>query len=418
MKKILLTAFVMLVSLTVLFAQGSKETSADTSGRTVITWWAFPTFGDNGATEKALIEAFEKANPDVKVNLETIDFTSGPQKLTAAIEGGAAPDVLFDAPGRIIEYGTNGKLVALDKLFTADYLADIGGLANACTDGTHYYMYPLSSAPFWMSINREMWEKAGAWQYVNTEGDRLWTTENWAKAMEALGKAGYIGCNVYCGGQGGDQGTRALVNNLYSSSIYSNGKWTANTEGNKKALELLKKLYDKGAIDFGRGIAAADELQLYQQEMIASTLCWGTSNAKNYKSDSYTQFSVPFPSEDGVPELEYLANGFCVFDNGNAAKADAAIRFIQFICDDPEWGPKAVVASAAFPARASFGNLYGDDPEYALLSSWTQYYGPYYNTRPKFAQMRTQWWNMLQYVSTGDKTVAKAVADFDAEANK
>ena len=107
-----------------------------------------------------------------------------------------------------------------------------------------------------------------------------------------------------------------------------------------------------------------------------------------------------------------------MFDNGNAAKADAAIRFIQFICDDPEWGPKAVVASAAFPARASFGNLYGDDPEYALLSSWTQYYGPYYNTRPKFAQMRTQWWNMLQYVSTGDKTVAKAVADFDAEANK
>ena len=269
-----------------------------------------------------------------------------------------------------------------------------------------------------MSINKEMWEKAGAWQYVNTEGDRLWTTENWAKAMEALGKAGYIGCNVYCGGQGGDQGTRALVNNLYSSTIYKDGKWTANTDGNKKALELLVGLYKNGAIDPGRGIAAADELQLSQQEMIASTLCWGTSNAKNYKSDSYTQFSVPFPSEDGVPELEYLANGFCVFDNKDQAKADAAIRFIKFVCDDPTWGPYAVKASAAFPARASFGNLYGNDAEYALLASWTKYYGPYYNTRPKFAQMRTQWWNMLQYVSTGDKTVAKAVADFDTEANK
>ncbi|MDD5973099.1 MAG: extracellular solute-binding protein, partial [Spirochaetales bacterium] len=292
MKKILLLALVMLVSFSMLFAQGSKE-AASSDGKTVITWWAFPTFADNGATEKALIEAFEAANPDVKVNLETIDFTSGPQKLTAAIEGGAAPDVLFDAPGRIIEYGANGRLVNLDSLFTKEYLADIGGLANACTDGNHYYMYPLSSAPFWMSINKEMWEKAGAWQYVNTEGDRLWTTENWAKAMEALGKAGYIGCNVYCGGQGGDQGTRALVNNLYSSTIYKDGKWTANTDGNKKALELLVGLYKNGAIDFGRGIAAADELQLYQQEMIASTLCWGTSNAKNYKSDSYTQFSVP-----------------------------------------------------------------------------------------------------------------------------
>ena len=63
MKKILLLALVMLVSFSMLFAQGSKE-AASSDGKTVITWWAFPTFADNGATEKALIEAFEAANPD------------------------------------------------------------------------------------------------------------------------------------------------------------------------------------------------------------------------------------------------------------------------------------------------------------------------------------------------------------------
>ena len=55
-----------------------------------------------GTYEKSIIEAFEKANPDVKVKLETIDFKSGPEKITTAIEAGTAPDVLFDAPGRII----------------------------------------------------------------------------------------------------------------------------------------------------------------------------------------------------------------------------------------------------------------------------------------------------------------------------
>ena len=416
MKKILVVAMALLMVSSALFAQGGTEATASNSGKTTITWWSFPTFGNDGSTEKALIEAFEAANPDIKVNLEMIDFQSGPQKLTAAIEGGAAPDVLFDAPGRIIEYGTNGKLVSLDDLFTDEFIADVNsdGLISSCSDGTTYWMYPLSSSPFWMSINKEMWEAAGAWQYVNTEGDRLWTTDNFLKAMKALGDAGYVGVNVYCGGQGGDQGTRALINNLYSSTILAeDGSWSANKPGTRKALQALLNLQGKG-VDFGRGIVAADEIQLYKNGVIASSICWGTSNAKNNATDQYTQFSVPFPSDDGVPELEYLVNGFCVFDNGDTARAEAAKKLITFICDDPEWGPYSVKASAAFPVRTSFPNPYVGNAEYELLNSWTKYYGPYYNTLPEFANMRTQWWNMLQFVSTGDKTVDKAVADFDA----
>ena len=229
MKRILITLAIVLLSVGMVFASGSKESDA---GKTVITLWAFPTLGNSGDVEREIIAAFEEANPDISVVFETIDFTSGPNRITAAIEGGAAPDIVLDAPGRIIEWGKNGQLAPLDDLFTDEYKADISeGLLNSCTDGEHYYMYPLSSAPFWMSINKEMWEDAGAWQYVNTEGDRCWTTEDFYNAMVALGKAGYIGVNVYCGGQGGDQGTRALVNNLYSSHIYEDGKWFADTEG-------------------------------------------------------------------------------------------------------------------------------------------------------------------------------------------
>ncbi len=72
---------------------GSKsESSSDNSGKTEITWWAFPVFTQEkaedgvGTYEKSIIEAFEKANPDIKVKLETIDFKSGPEKITTAIE--------------------------------------------------------------------------------------------------------------------------------------------------------------------------------------------------------------------------------------------------------------------------------------------------------------------------------------------
>lgn len=423
MKRFLALALTMTMVLALAACGQKEETPAEEGtpeGVTEITWWAFPTFGVDSGYEQQLADAFMAANPDVKVNVEIIDFTSGADALTSAITAGTAPDVLFDAPGRIIEYGNAGNLVPLDDMIES-LKSDIASesLLETCVgaDGS-YYMYPISSSPFYMGLNKEALEEANALQYVNLEGDRTWTTENFVKMCEALRDAGVttVPGIVYCGGQGGDQGTRALVNNLYSSSIVGeDGKWNVDANG-VKALELLKSMYDSKALDAGFSMAAADELQQFQQETCAMTFCWGTSNAMSYASEDYTQISVPFPSDDGVPELEYLVNGFCVFDNGDDAKAEASKRFISFICDDPEWGPKSVVQTGAFPVRASFGNLYEGNEEMSLLASWSQYYGPYYNTRAGFAAMRPLWFNMLQQVFNGTP-VQEAADAFNTGAN-
>ena len=348
-------------------ASSSASPSDDPTQMTAeITWWAFPTFGQEnaddpaGTYEQKIIEAFNEKYPNIKVNLETIDFTSGPDAITAAIEGNAAPDVLFDAPGRIIEYGKNGKLVSLDDLFTDEFVKDVNNdaLVNACKGNGTAYMYPISSAPFYMVINQKQWEEAGALEFVNQEGDRTWTTEDFEKALKALHEAGVNPGTLFCQGQGGDQGTRAFISNLYG----------------------------------------------------AFTLCWGTStqlvNQATLDENAITTLSLPFPSDDGVPALEYLVNGFCVFDNGDDTKAAAAKEFIKFVCDDETWGPKNVVRTGAFPVRASFGDLYAGNEEYKLLSGWTKYYAPYYNTMDGFANMRTEWWNMLQAVTNGDDVTA------------
>lgn len=423
MKRFLALALTMTMVLALAACGQKEETPAEEGtpeGVTEITWWAFPTFGVDSGYEQQVADAFMAANPDVKVNVEIIDFTSGADALTSAITAGTAPDVLFDAPGRIIEYGNAGNLVPLDDMIES-LKSDIASesLLETCVgaDGS-YYMYPISSSPFYMGLNKEALEEANALQYVNLEGDRTWTTENFVKMCEALRDAGVttVPGIVYCGGQGGDQGTRALVNNLYSSSIVGeDGKWNVDANG-VKALELLKSMYDSKALDAGFSMAAADELQQFQQETCAMTFCWGTSNAMSYASEDYTQISVPFPSDDGVPELEYLVNGFCVFDNGDDAKAEASKRFISFICDDPEWGPKSVVQTGAFPVRASFGNLYEGNEEMSLLASWSQYYGPYYNTRAGFAAMRPLWFNMLQQVFNGTP-VQEAADAFNTGAN-
>ena len=421
MKKLvsLILAAIMLLSLSGIAAAQAPVTAE-------ITWWAFPTFGQKdgapaGTYEQTLVDAFQAKYPTITVKLETIDFQAGPEKLTAAIEGGKAPDVLFDAPGRIVEYGKNGKLVALDDMFTDEFKADVGNdaLLNACSDGTSYWMYPISTSPFFMAINKEAFEKADALQYVNLEGDRTWTTENFVKALEALNTAGLLGGSVYCGGQGGDQGTRALVSNLYGAKIANEEKsqYTINSEAGKKALTLLKDLVDKGQLEAGTDIVAGDEIKLFAQEVLSMSFCWGTSAAKNNVT-SFTQVFLPFPSDDGVPELEYLVNGFCVFNNGDENRAQAAKLFIDFLCNSEEVGKENVLATGAFPVRQSYGNLYEGNADYELLSAFTGYYAPYYNTMNGFANMRVQWWTMLQAVLTGAKDIDAALNDYTAESNK
>ncbi|MEG1175791.1 MAG: ABC transporter substrate-binding protein [Ruthenibacterium sp.] len=408
-------------------ATSAPATDDPTQMTAEITWWAFPTFGQEnaddpaGTYEKTVIEAFNAKYPNIKVNLETIDFTSGPDAITAAIEGNAAPDVLFDAPGRIIEYGKNGKLVALDDLFTEEYTKDVNSeaLLNACKGNGTAYMYPLSSAPFYMTINEQQWKDAGALEFVNMEGDRTWTIESFEKALAALKKAGKAPGTLFCQGQGGDQGTRAFVSNLAGGQIANADKtaYAMNSAEGVEGLTMAQKWIQDGMLGNGVAYNGGSDIELFVNGNTAFTFCWGAStqlaNQATLDTNKITNISLPFPSKSGKPSLEYLVNGFCVFNNGDDARAAAAKEFIKFVCDDATWGPKDVVRTGAFPVRSSFGDLYAGDETKALLSSWTQYYGPYYNTMDGFANMRTEWWNMLQAVTNGDdvKTVLDAYVE-------
>lgn len=406
----------------------AEEPADSASGDvTEITWWAFPTFTQEnaddgfGTYEQKIIDAFEAANPDVKVKLETIDFQSGPDKIVSSIEGGTICDVLFDAPGRIISYGKSGKLAELNDLFTDDFVADVNNdaLLQSCKAGDTAYMYPISSAPFYMAFNKAMLEDAGVLDKVK-DG---WTTDDFTEVITALKDKGYNPGSVFCNGQGGDQGTRAFVANLYSSSITDDGvtTYTINDENGVKALEYIKKAVDDGTLFNGAGYAGGDDIQNFANGQTSFTLLWSPAQPQTQaallEASKVEYVEVPFPSEDGVPELEYLVNGFCVFNNGDDAKIAASKKFIQFICDDAEWGPKNVVRTGSFPVRTSFGDLYGDE-RMTTLSTWSKYYSPYYNTIDGFAEMRTYWFSMLQAVMNGDKEPKAAADEFVEASNK
>lgn len=413
-------------------ASGSTAgTGSNTAtGSTEITLWTYPIGSwKDSATVDGFIAKFNEKNPDIKVNVEYLDYTNGDDKVTTAIEAKNTPDIIFEGPERLVSnWGAKGLMVDLSDLWTSEAEADIAAtsqsIVNACkgTDGK-YYEYPMCMTAHNMAINYEMFEEAGALQYIDQE-TRTWTTENFEKALQALkdsGKAA-VPAIVYCGGQGGDQGTRALVNNLYSGT-YTNAEhtaYTANSPENIKALELLVSLQDKGLVNFDASAQAADELQMFANGTAAMTFCWNASNEATYASQvSFTPYAMNFPTDDGKVELCGGIWGFGIFDNGDQARIDAAKEFIRFVCDDAQQGPESVKATGFFPVRASFGNVYEgteNAERMATFQSFLPNMGDYYNVTGGWTEQRTAWWNMLQQIGTG-ADVTEAANNFVNTAN-
>ena len=395
------------------------ETTGDATASTI---WTYPSgkFGDRDSVNE-LIAKFNEVHPEISVTLELLDYTNGDTQVTGAITAGTTPDIIMEGPERLVtNWGAAGKMVDLSDLWTDEVKADIEAtspsVVSACQLDGKYYEYPLCMTTHTMAINYEAFEAAGALQYIDEE-TRTWTTEDFQNALKALKEAGATPVNgiVYCGGQGGDQGTRALVSNLFSGT-YTNAEhteYTANSPENVEALTLLQTLVNDGLLVADPAAQAADELQQFANGTAAMTFCWNASNKAQYAADvSFTPFAMAFPSDDGEPELCGGIWGFGIFDNGDQARIDAAKTFIQFVCDDETQAAASVQMTGFFPVRSSLGNVYADTETEADADEFLTlmpYLGDYYNVTGGWTEQRTLWFNMLQQVFSG--TDAQTAAD-------
>lgn len=397
-----------------------SEVSVETSGTVTIQWWSFPVFAQEneeestGSYEKKLIQTFEAKHPDIKVQLKMIDFTTGPEKVEIAIANDSAPDVLLDAPGRIVDYGHRGYMMNLNGMFDDAFVKDVNNdaLIQACKDGDIPYVYPLSSAPFYMVFNYDMVQDAGVLDLVK-EG---WTTDDFIQVTKALSEAGYAPGSLFCKDSGGDQGTRAFAMNLSSGSVL-NDSLSAYQVADPKGIEGLstvKACLDKGYIVDGSMYNGTDDIQNLVNGHSSYSLLWSLGMDKTYQSrleaNGIRLLEVPYPSNDGHADLEYLVNGFGIFKNKDETKMEAAKTFVDFMCNDSVYGPQNVIQTGAIPVRTSFGDLY-DDTRLKTLSTWKKYYTTYYNTVSGFMSMRTYWYHMLQSMIHGDKS-PKLVAQY------
>lgn len=393
-----------------------------------ISLWTYPigSWGD-AATVDGIVANFNAVHPNITVTVQYLDYQSGDDQVTTAIEAGTTPDIIMEGPERLVtNWGAAGKMLDLSDLWTEEALADISATSEAVVaacksvDGK-FFEYPLCMTTHCMVIDKAAFAAADALQYINEE-TRTWTTEGFENALKALSAAGYNPTGiVYCGGQGGDQGTRALAMNLYSAQFTNpeHTAYTMNSEAGIQGIQKLADLVNDGVLNADPAIVAGDEIALFCNGTAKMSFCWNASAAVSNKAsiaEGIEPLPMAFPSDDGVPELAGGIWGFGIFDNGDDARVAAAKEFIKFVCDDEAQGPQSVYATGFFPVRASFGDIYTgtEKAENAEFAVFMPFLGDYYNVTSGWATQRTEWWNMLQRVFAGGDVATEVNAYVDA----
>ena len=402
------------------------ESTDDAAGQAAdITLWTYPIgkWGDSDSVNELLAD-FNAQYPDIHVTVEYLDYTNGDDQVNTAIEGGSAPDLVMEGPERLVaNWGAKGLMADLSDLWTDEQKADISASVEAAcksSDGA-YYEYPLCMTAHCMAINKTVFEAADAMQYVD-EDTHTWTTENFLKAVQAVYDSGKTDVGaLYCSGQGGDQGTRAIINNMYGGTFTdaAHTKYTADSAENIKAIQAL---YDQDGINFDASINGGEEITLFRNGTLQMAFCWNIAQQTNSDNGPAGTTNngddilfMAFPTDSGDPQLCGGIWGFGIFDNGDDNKIAASKTFIDFMANSDETA-KAVKTSTYFSVKNSLSDLYADDAIMSEYQKLMPYLGDYYQVVPGWAEARTAWWNMLQQVGSG-ADVTTAVNEFCTTAN-
>jgi len=249
-----------------------------------ITLWTYPigSWGNEAALAPLLAE-FE-AETGIRVHVEYLTYTDGDDKVQTAIQAGAAPDLILESPDRIV--GKWGDyMVNIRDMFDAEDLSEIyPAVLTACSaDENTTCGYPLVMTVHCMAINKTVFEAAGAMKFID-EDTHTWTTTQFRTAMDQVFRyTGVPAGAIYCAGQAGDQGTRALVTNLMGGS-YMNEARSVFTWDSPENLTAFKYLHDMPSVQYDVTLVGGEEIALFYNGRLNAAFCWNIAQQLNPNS--------------------------------------------------------------------------------------------------------------------------------------
>ncbi|WP_051399626.1 ABC transporter substrate-binding protein [Haloechinothrix halophila] len=139
--------------------QGSATRQADSpDGEATVRYMNFSANDGHENDLKAIVDAFEKSNPNINVQVETVPFDDYFTKLQTAVAGGTAPDSFELNYENFVIYADNGSLAELTDVDSSAYKASLLDAFNH--EGTQYGL-PESFSNVVLFYNKTLFEEAG-----------------------------------------------------------------------------------------------------------------------------------------------------------------------------------------------------------------------------------------------------------------
>lgn len=364
---LLLTVFVMFSSL-LTGCGGSKSTGSSTGKQTTIISWIHPFMEDTDAEKKmwdGFVQKFEKENPDIKVNLQTVPWGSRDQRMLTAFSAGKGPDVVYLIPDHLAQFGYMGIIEPLDNLIPQnvkdDYLPNT--LQAASIDGKLYGLPMLQTIMGWY-YNTDMLKEAG-W-------DTNKLPETWDEFLncckmikEKTGKYAYYGMELsnfpqmtyypYLWQAGGD-------------ILDKDGNVVIDSDATRKSMNFMRELYAYAPEDSVTATDQHDALLKEQKIAIAFSADYPT-----LVKDCKFNWKLG-PALKDQQQGTYGTIGSWAISHTSKNK-EAAAKWITFLTA-PDQMKIFLNNTKYFAPRKSLQDMYKDDPVMNELAKQAQYVKP------------------------------------------
>lgn len=339
MRKILIVSILLILSASMLFANGSQESTVvaeDGSLSGTLTIWSMLTQTERATELENLASGFEAENPGVDVEIAVMPWSGALDKLMASIMAGNPPDISVVGQGYVQTLSESGGLLEL-----SDFIDEIGGpdqflgtslsVLSAGMDGG-IYSVPLYVTPV-VAYYRQSWLDEAGW----TGG----IPQTWEEYYEMCKAVTDPANNRYGFGipLGDNHGTKTIWSFLQGNgvdlvNVDENGNWYVDIDDEDYAamVETYQFLYELLRDCAPNGIASYTQANL--RELVGSGVVMSridtpeiyynvrTSDSDNIDDVKY--FQIP-PRKTDAQYMGWV--GWVVPTDGDNVLAEAFLKY-------------------------------------------------------------------------------------------
>jgi multiple sugar transport system substrate-binding protein len=348
-RKKLISAIVLLFMLTFTVLAGcsdSEKSSGDSKDEKVtINYFAFSPGTDHEKDLQDMISAFEKQNPNVKVDYEIAAYDDYFTKLQTMIAGGKAPDVFELNYENFVSYASKGALADLSKYIKEDKDFDPAKLNQEAYKAYQYEGKQYGMVESFSNVvtfyNKDLFDKANV-DYPTAD----WTWKDELAAAQKLTNKDEKVWGTYAPIQF-HEFYKVIAQN--GGSVFNDDKSevTIDSPENAEALQYMVDKVNKYKVTPSVGDLSGqspEDLFKNGQIGILHTGIWMLSAFK----DAPFKWDIALEAGNTQKAHHFFANGLAVSQDSDAQKA--AYKFARFMSASDEAAEIRIASSWELPA--------------------------------------------------------------------